>query len=734
MIKYSFSLILLACTVFAQDSNTNDAKATLPELAVQGSSMGKLDLSRATVLSGDTIESSKISSISDLSGSSPNFYVNSNGQQSYGDVITIRGIGNTQLFGDPGVGLYIDGIAQGSIATYSTALFDLESIEVLKGYQGHRFGNNTPGGVINIKSRKASDTHRSKLIASYATFNTQNYRILADGPTGDNSSYYFGLNRTESDGFADNINSSGNDATSESWNGRLGFDFTTPDGLKIGIGGTWEDFDLGAQPLVHRNSATGFYKRNSDLNEIGSISSSSQYLKLESKTGFGGIKSVTSHNEWKLDPNFLDLNYADSGLAQMSGILQAVGNPINSTSMIKEEHNGWAEELSFFSDNDSNLNWSVTLYANTKEVDGLADRHYPVPTVTQTDPTYFNAGVMFPGSSITKYNIENETYAISTKLSRDLNENLAIELGLRFDHVSKDLKRSKVNSLIFMPSPADITTSGDFSWLSPSIGLRQELNKNFSTYLSSSLTKKPGGFSPYVDTAALIAAGVVSIDYKEESIWGNELGISYEDAERKSGFSISFFWNEISDFQFEKPSGSFDYFVDNAEEVEIKGLEMDFYTAPSNNWLIKGSYGITDGEIKKHSGLSYDTAYDPLGPPANPILGPHDFAGKDIPFTPEQTINLSVTNNVTDNIYWSAGLTHIGKIHYLDQTATDTVNDSYNLWNASITYFHDDWEFNLFGTNLNDEEYYSSLVTSLTGAPGIVGSPRVIGLSISKEF
>ena len=161
---------------------------------------------------------------------------------------------------------------------------------------------------------------------------------------------------------------------------------------------------------------------------------------------------------------------------------------------------------------------------------------------------------------------------------------------------------------------------------------------------------------------------------------------------------------------------------------------MDFYTAPSNNWLIKGSYGITDGEIKKHSGLSYDPAYDPLGPPANPILGPNDFAGKDIPFTPEQTINLSVSNNVTDNFYWSTGLTHIGKIHYLDQTATDTVNDSYTLWNASITYFHDNWEFNLFGTNLNDEEYYSSLVTSLTGAPGIVGSPRVIGLSISKEF
>ena len=35
---------------------------------------------------------------------------------------------------------------------------------------------------------------------------------------------------------------------------------------------------------------------------------------------------------------------------------------------------------------------------------------------------------------------------------------------------------------------------------------------------------------------------------------------------------------------------------------------------------------------------------------------------------------------------------------------------------------------------LTDEEYYTSLVNNLPGTPGIAGSPRVIGLSISKEF
>ena len=83
MIKYPLSLILLAGTLLAQESNSNDAKATLPELAVQGSSMGEIDLSRASILSGDKVESRKIKlPYQTYPLHAPNFYVNSSGQQS----------------------------------------------------------------------------------------------------------------------------------------------------------------------------------------------------------------------------------------------------------------------------------------------------------------------------------------------------------------------------------------------------------------------------------------------------------------------------------------------------------------------------------------------------------------------------------------------------------------------------------------------------------------------------
>jgi iron complex outermembrane receptor protein len=92
----------------------------------------------------------------DLSGLSPNLHINNNSIQSYGDIITMRGIANTQLFGPAGVQLYVDGIPQADVSSYSSTLYDVESIEVLRGPQGHRFGKSVTGGSINIKTKAPS--------------------------------------------------------------------------------------------------------------------------------------------------------------------------------------------------------------------------------------------------------------------------------------------------------------------------------------------------------------------------------------------------------------------------------------------------------------------------------------------------------------------------------------------------------------------------------------------------
>jgi outer membrane receptor protein involved in Fe transport len=716
-LKTALSLSLMPATLLFGQADKNNADApVLDEIGVQGSQLGELDLSRVTILGGKTIESNKVSSVSDLSGLAPSLYINSNGIQSYGDVITLRGIGNTQLFGDPGVGLYIDGVAQGSTATYSSSLFDLESIEVLKGYQGHRFGKNTPGGVINIKSRKASDTHRSKFSASYASFNSQNYRILADGPTGDSSSYYFGLNRAESDGFADNLNPLGNDATSESWNGRLGFDVSTDDGLEIGIGGTWEEFDLGAQPLVPRiasdnNKSRGFYDRDSSENEITTINSNSQFLTLSVPTSFGSIKSIASRYDWGIDPSIIDLTFADAQLANAD--LHAFGF-ISSTSKIVEDQERIAEELIFASDEDADWRWQVGLYFANDEIEGRAERTFPNPGGWQEN-------------QLTSYTNELDSFATFGSLNRSITDKTSLELGIRYDAVDRKFTRNKVvtsNVGHNWADPSDGTYDEDF--FSPSIAITHEIEENISIFAAISQSFKPGGFSPYVDTNSTSRMGISNQKFNKEKNLAYEVGMNLTSEDKLWNFDFAVFWSEVEDYQFEKPTGTTDYFVDNAEEVEIFGFEVEISGRPSDQLFVSLGYGLTDGEIKKHVGSNFNL--DTFS------VDSHDFAGADIPYSPEHTFSASMDYLWSENLISHLGVRNIGKVHYLDQTANDTVNDSYTLLNASVSYLYNDWELKVFGTNLTDEEYYSSLVSSLGGVPGVVGSPRVIGLSISREF
>ena len=102
---------------------------TLNEMEVRGSkNFEDLDLSRPTILSQNTLESRQINTLEDLNGLSPNLHLSGNGIKSFGDVITMRGIGNTQFFGSPGVQLYVDGVPQGNVFSYGSDLYDLEAV------------------------------------------------------------------------------------------------------------------------------------------------------------------------------------------------------------------------------------------------------------------------------------------------------------------------------------------------------------------------------------------------------------------------------------------------------------------------------------------------------------------------------------------------------------------------------------------------------------------------------
>ncbi|MDB5368277.1 MAG: TonB-dependent receptor [Rhodospirillales bacterium] len=99
----------------------------------------------------------------------------------------IRGLGNTDF--DPNaaqpVSVVYDEVVLENPVLKSFPVFDLASVEVLRGPQGTLFGRNTPAGVISLNSNRPGDTFSGYGSVSWGTDNTINSEGAVGGPISD---------------------------------------------------------------------------------------------------------------------------------------------------------------------------------------------------------------------------------------------------------------------------------------------------------------------------------------------------------------------------------------------------------------------------------------------------------------------------------------------------------------------------------------------------------------------
>ena len=691
--NYTQPILLGLLPVLSLLGQTNDFKAdraTLDEIAVTGASIPDLDLSRSSILTQDQVEDRQINNLVNLSGLSPNLHINNNSIQSYGDIITMRGIANTQLFGPAGVQLYVDGIPQADVSSYSSTLYDIESIEILRGPQGHKFGKSVTGGAINIKTKAPSDQQINRITASYGTFDTQKYNLNSSGPLdGDGFSYSVALQRALSDGYINNT--SGNADTSETWHGSLRFLLDRGKGTKIGFGANFETHELGAQPLVLRNQAD-FYSRSTDFDESTEIDRNQQFLTFENELDEYSFFSITNRNDWSMNPNRVDLD---------TSTVNTLASPAQ-TSVIIQDQIEWSQEFRLESEEGSEIDWVLGAFYSDSEIDGDATRSFGV-------------------TEQTVYKLESRNLAIFATLAKDLTENDNLSLGLRYDNFEKKMDRTKdgfnfvfdpvLNTFIPTPFSDTDADSNNFDSFSPTLNWERKITEGLTGNLRATYSEKPGGFSAYTVTDS-------QITFLEEETLSYEIGLLFAPTE-SWGLNLTAYLNDIENYQFELPDLnplSTDYYVDNADEVTTQGIEIEGYFKPSENFTFSVAYGLCDSEYDKFDGSG--------------------LVGEQVSFIPEHTLALSLNYEFDNGLYGQIGTKTIGDTHYWNYDGSNPTDriDSYTLLDANLGYDWKDWEFNVFGLNLTDEEYYTSLVNNLPTSPGVAGSPRVIGLSISKEF
>jgi iron complex outermembrane receptor protein len=176
--------VLAPTAAFAQDAEApaveeerTSSLDTINEILVTGTKTGDAenvqDVALAvTAFNADTLEAFKIRDIQGLSFQTPNVSLDQIGTSRGQANFSVRGLGiNSSIPSiDPTVGVFVDGVYLGINAGVVFDLFDLESVEILRGPQGVLFGRNVTGGAVVLNTGNPTEDFRGK------------FRAAVDGP------------------------------------------------------------------------------------------------------------------------------------------------------------------------------------------------------------------------------------------------------------------------------------------------------------------------------------------------------------------------------------------------------------------------------------------------------------------------------------------------------------------------------------------------------------------------
>ena len=205
----------------AQDAGEEQGVGEIVVTATRRREIAKDVPLAVTAIAGETLDvlNSSGLDIRFLAGRTPSLQVESSFGRTF-PRFYIRGLGNTDF--DPNaaqpVSVVYDDVALESPLLKSFPVFDLQSVEVLRGPQGTLFGRNTPAGVVKINSaRPDADKASGYATASWATYNTINGEAAINLPIGNGFAVRASGIIQSRDDWVENTSATGNADRSPGW-------------------------------------------------------------------------------------------------------------------------------------------------------------------------------------------------------------------------------------------------------------------------------------------------------------------------------------------------------------------------------------------------------------------------------------------------------------------------------------------------------------------------------------
>lgn len=609
--------------------------------------------------------------LSNLAARTAGFSVSDAGARGFGQITTLRGLGNTPFFSDSSAPIYLDDIPLTTAATFPTGLFDFDSVAVHRGPQsGTLFGRAADAGVIRFSSqRPTAGTH------GRATFTAGNHGLLAASASvqsapSESTDITAGVGYSERDGYVRNTQINQDVDDRESLSARVKLTHRPVAGTEVSFHVLGSRIRDGAQALVPIGGPYHEVARGREGETHVDFAAAA--LGLSRELDFGTLSSTTSWSRWELSP--------------YSNRLVVFGGA-DFDSVMNQSQRSFSEELRLVGPQ-----WSTGAFWSTSRITGSTDRIF--------------SGWPIERSSFTT---DADSLALFGRGEFAVAEGWTLTPGLRAEHAEKDFER--IESI---PASTVIRRGKNWSALLPSLAARRAIDEQTDVVFSLARGFKAGGFSAFTGRPDLAAFG-------PQRAWTAEAAYRTTLKESNLDATVRAYASRVSGYQIERSfavpnTGADEYLVVNADEARVLGLELESTWKPATHWTVTLAASLSRAELRDFT---------------DPFTGT-SYSGNQAPYAPRGNGSLRVDYRPAQGFFAGAGVVWTGTTYYDEQETAMFSQRSYTLIEADAGYAFARGAVRVFGRNLGDKEYYSAITTGVGHATP--GAPLTWGVELIARW
>lgn len=660
--------LLIAARLTAQTGQPGETTTTLTPLVV-GSDPTESRLpgfsTSATRLSSEELQNRQAKHLQDSLGMVPNLHFA--GATSRPRYLQLRGVGERSQFAGGGppnfsVGVLMDEIDLSGFAG-AVSLFDVETVDVLRGPQATLYGSRALAGLMMVNSRAPTSLPETIYQLGIGTDEFFELGLATGGPwslMNDELFYRVSFNLQRQDGFQDNVflNRSNTNKRQE-FHGRLQFLYTpaTPQRHHLTLMGTRLNNGYDAFAVTGDGFTTFTDEPGEDSLSLGGASLRSTYEQFDradlisitsgsrATSGYGYDADWGNDEFWAGAPYFFNPEaegYRYSFTEQLDRTRNQIGQEFRLQSKpgqgLWNNRSAWSSGLVF--------NW-------LEEKDDYA------------------------GFSELQSDYEAVTVGTYGQLTTALRPDIDLITSLRAEHRGSDYSDSQ--------GVSDDTSD----WMyGGRIALEADLTPERRAFIGLSRGFKGGGVNanPNLSTEQRI--------YDPEHVWNLETGIRQHWSEGRGYLSLTLFHMWRRDLQIgtsiqPDPSDptTFTFFTDNAAEGRNYGAELELQAPVSSRMEVFGSLGLLETEYKNFTDAG----------------GNLNIEGREQAHAPTYSFRTGVRMHWSER--WSSQLEIEGKDSFYFSDGHNQTSSPYELVNLSVAYRKDNWSLTFWGRNIFDQDY-----------------------------